>query len=69
MYFVYYSDDYEENGGVGLERLKSEEEVIAFIESRMKVFNGKPENYTVIEGFEVAVEPVEKVRSVKLKRT
>lgn len=34
--FVYYSDDYEENGGAGLVELKATHEAASFIRERMK---------------------------------
>jgi len=70
MHFVYYDDDYYDSGGVGLEELKEEEDVIKFIEERMKHHpssNSDLTQYTVIKGVKLKIEPAEVIKSVKIK--
>ena len=53
-WFVYYSDDYYDCGGVGMREFATGDEAAAFIERRMKEDaredGGSVGNYTVIEG-------------------
>lgn len=67
-YFVYYNDDYENNGGIGLVICETEEDVCTFIEQRI---DQKPTervigNYRVIRGVEAIIETIETVAKVKI---
>lgn len=73
-YFVYYRDDYKDNGGEGLKECKDEAAAIAFIESRLKVADqeflseGLDECYKVIFGTEKKIKTAEKVTRVIIER-
>lgn len=51
-YFVYYSDDYPDNGGVGFKECNDCNEALEFIEERMQQAGAKAslDNYKVIVG-------------------
>jgi hypothetical protein len=61
-YFVYYADDYYDNGGVGLEKFDTMPEALEFIERRLRL-NEEPslDEYTLIEGEQLELKPVETV--------
>jgi hypothetical protein len=61
-YFVYYADDYYDNGGVGLETFDTKADALAFIERRLRL-NEEPslDRYTLIEGEQLELRPVETV--------
>lgn len=65
-YFVYYSDEYDVSG---LNVFDSEEGARQFIDARLTAcgFEGSIDNYRVVKGVELAVLPVEVVKSVKLQ--
>lgn len=70
--FVFHNDDCYETGGVGFTECDSRESAVAFIEERLlavKRQGRSPDvsNYYVVEGFRLIVEPVEVIRSVKLR--
>jgi hypothetical protein len=61
-YFVYYADDYYDNGGVGLEKFDIKAEALAFIERRLKLHQEpRLDKYTLIEGEQLELKPVETV--------
>jgi hypothetical protein len=71
--FVYYHDDYYDNGGVGLSEFDSDQAATDFILARMERVadeggESKLENYTVIRGRKLAVVAAERVTSLLLKR-
>ena len=70
-YFVYWNDDYCDNGGMGLEKFDSESDALSFIEGRManisRLRDADVSNYTLIRGTEVELEPVETVIKVRTK--
>lgn len=62
-YFVYYSDDWADLGGEGMEVFDSKELALQFIQDRMG--NSPPtkevlQRYTLIEGEKLAVTVAEK---------
>lgn len=67
-FFVYYTDDYAEMGGVGLEYFEKLQDALDWIEARMK---GKAEpsldNYRLIEGEVVEIEPAEVIVKLRTK--
>ena len=67
-FYVYYKDDFEDMGGVGIEIFGTEEEVCRFIEERMKEgYNEKTiKDYLVIEGNEKDIITVKEVEKIKL---
>lgn len=68
MIFVYYNDDYPDNGGLGLERFPTAEKAEAFIAERMKHSLRKVlSDYTVIGGEELTVRAAEVVKTVKIE--
>jgi hypothetical protein len=66
-WFVFYQDDYAENGGVGLAEFGTKAEAEAFIVERMSR-SSEPNilAYKVISGFEHAIEKVQVVSKVKI---
>jgi hypothetical protein len=61
-YYVYYYDDYAENGGIGLEVFEEKDEALQFIEDRMKQDRGrKLEDYKLLYGRELKLKAVETV--------
>ena len=66
--FVYYHDDYADNGGVGIERFASRDEAASFITQRLaRVQNPDTKRYTVIEGRVLTVNPVTFATRVNLE--
>lgn len=66
-YFVYFNDDYCENGGVGLKEVTSPADVETFITDRMAQDpKRKIDMYTVIEGNKRSIRPIEVVTKVQL---
>lgn len=68
-YYVYYSDDWYEMGGVGLEQFDTEEEALNFIMERMRQ-HSEPEldNYDLIRGEYIKLVPATVVTSIKTER-
>lgn len=68
--FVYYEDDYADNGGMGLQEFDNVQEAQAFIEKRLG-FDGcrkkTIDDYKVIEGRRLKVEPKVVVKSVRIR--
>jgi len=64
-YFVYYSDDYPDNGGVGLEWFDTEQLALNFIEQRMQ---GNPErelsHYKLIKGKRLKLKAAQVIAKV-----
>lgn len=73
MVFVYYTDDYWENGGVDLKAFRTREEAENFIISRIQAKDTSRErtieDYTVIIGEQIEIEVVETVSKIKLRDT
>lgn len=69
-YFVYYDDDYEDSGGVGLVICETEGDICAFVEQRIaqKPTERTIDNYRVIRGVEVDIEIVETVTKILLRK-
>lgn len=66
--FVYYHDDYYDNDGVGLKEFDSEALAAEFIAGRLKqVPQPNANNYTVIRGTRLSVNPVEYATKIELK--
>lgn len=66
--FVFYSDDYEDNGGVGLEEFDSISGAEAFIIQRMSSDKERElRNYRVIVGREWKICPVTVVTKFEIK--
>jgi len=67
-YFVYYNDDYYENGGVGLEQVNNSEAACAFIEKRIGQNPAERDlsDYILIRGEELNIEKYEAVTKVKV---
>jgi len=69
MYFVYYEDDYPDNGGVGIEKFQTEEQVCEFIERRLNEDKDRQlDNYTIIKGEIIDIEQVEVAIKIRLKK-
>jgi hypothetical protein len=67
-YFVYYNDDYPDNGGIGIADFDTKENAIAFIEGRMKGDNDRYLNcYTLIYGDELKLKAVEVVSKIEVE--
>jgi hypothetical protein len=71
-WFVYYSDDYDEMGGVGLEACDSLEIALAFIESRLQQKGAEGaevdlNNYTLIQGNVLPLVAVSQITKVGVK--
>ena len=67
-YYVYYSDDYADNGGVGFEEFDTKGEAEGFIEKRIAQypFERNVGNYTVIEGSRVSVKACQTAVKVRI---
>lgn len=67
-HFVYYDDDYPDNGGVGFKEFESKRKVIEFIEKRIgeSPMTRSIDNYIVIVGAIKKIEAVETVLHVKI---
>lgn len=67
-YFVYYRDDYENMGGVGLEEFDTQKEALEFIEDRLRMKeDSKLSNYKLIKGTMLKLTPKEKVTKVAVE--
>lgn len=67
MIYIYYSDDYHANGGVGFGEFTSMADAEKFINARLQASdNPNISNYTVIEGRKLDIEEVQVVREVRL---
>ena len=67
-HFVYYDDDFPDNGGIGFEEFVSKSGAVAFIEKRI---NESPmtrtvDNYIVVSGEVKKIETVETVLHIKI---
>ena len=64
-WFVYYSDDHYDLGGVGFEEFDEESRALSFIEKRLSENeNSKLSNYRIIHGSEKCLQSVEVVTKV-----
>ncbi len=66
-YFVYWSDDYPDNGGVGIEPFPSLDEALRFIESRLVKNKVAIDCYTLIKGVEMELGVAQYATTVKVK--
>ena len=65
--FVYYSDDYYDNGGIGLEEFNSRVDAEEFIAKRMAADSDRTlDMYTVIEGLYLEPRAVEVAKVIRL---
>ena len=66
--FVSYRDDYDDNGGVGIQTFHTRSEAQDFITQRMRVVeNPDITNYQVIEGKVLPIKVVATVAVVKIE--
>lgn len=67
-YFVYYEDDYPDNGGRGMEDFGMPEDVAEFIEERLAQSpdERKLTDYTVIYGRELTIEAIKTAIKVRV---
>lgn len=67
-YFVYYDDDYPDNGGIGIEECASKSEVTKFIEDRISAdpIHRSLDKYTLIYGFKKKMKTVKSVVRIKV---
>ena len=74
-FFVFYNDDYADNGGVGFAEFATAEQAEAFIAKRMKLNDDPPNNiemkeqYTVVRGRKMDLKIVSVIDVVKLRET
>lgn len=61
MFFVYYNDDYEDAGGVGLEKFKTGKEVQEWLTERITSRNSDSRMYTVIAGEEIGSRVIKEI--------
>lgn len=71
MFFVYYEDDYADNGGLGFTCFGSKYDALSFILKRMEeiIENGRIpaiDNYRVVEGRERTLESVAVTTKLRL---
>ena len=67
-YWVYYHDGGYEDGCIGLVKYDTKSDVIKFIEKRMAMAdNPSLRDYTVIEGYGIEIEEVERITKVQFK--
>lgn len=66
MWYVFYEDDWCDNGGVGLEKFEELPGALAFIEKRMAAEPGERplDRYTLIEGHEAPLKPLTVVTKI-----
>lgn len=65
-FFVYYQDDYYENGGIGLSCHEDKESALAFIHERLSLNKTNTlDHYTLIEGKMLTLKAVEYVTKVE----
>ena len=62
-YYVYYSDDYADNGGMGFEEFNEKDEALSFIQSRFS-HDPKLSDYRLIKGSELNLRAVETVTKI-----
>ena len=68
-YFVFFNDDYPDNGGVGLREFDSEEGALKFINERLAQHpKASVKSYRLIEGDALAIEPAEVVTRIRVQR-
>lgn len=67
-YYVFYEDDYSENGGIGLEEFESETEATVFIEGRIseRDTDRTINCYTLIQGKERKIKAIETVTRIEV---
>ena len=65
-YYVYYEDDYPDNGGIGLVGFSSLEDACGFIEERLRNHRGDLKDYTLIQGNIVNIKAVSVVTKVQV---
>ena len=68
--FVYYSDDYEDNGGVGFCEFAGKSEAESFIRDRLAMEGCREKtisDYQVIEGRRLSLEATTLVKTVRIK--
>jgi len=66
-FFVYYQDDYCENGGHGIKSFKHKKDASNFVIGRMQeAENFSIKDYIVIEGEKLEIEVIEKVKDIEL---
>lgn len=65
---VYWNDDYDDNGGIGLESFDDQEQALFFITTRMAL-DGKRtlENYTYIVGKIIQLEAAKRITEIRVK--
>ena len=69
-WFVYHSDDYPGNGGIGLEEFDTQAAAANFIQERLAQDDSRTlDYYTVIKGDECHLSAVETVTKVKIGKT
>lgn len=65
-WFVYYEDDYPDNGGVGLLSFDNLSDAKSFIEGRLlQIPNTTLENYLLIEGRAMQLSVVAQVTKIR----
>ena len=67
-YYVFYEDDYQDAGGVGLEEFDKEREATEFIESRISQEPTRRDlsKYKLIRGKPLELEAVQTIAKVKV---
>ena len=64
-YFVYYNDDFCDNGGHGLEACVDIETALNFIEGRLGMGrNYQLSDYILIKGKEIRLKPIETITKI-----
>jgi len=51
--YVYYNDDYDNVGGIGLESFTTKKDAKEWINSRLRARESNISDYRIIEGFEL----------------
>ena len=67
-YFVYYDDDYPDDGGIGIEECDSTSAATKFIEDRISAdpIHRTLDKYTLIYGFKKEIKAVKSVVRIKI---
>jgi hypothetical protein len=65
MFYVFYNDDFPDNGGIGFEEFKTKTQATDFITVRMgKVKNAALANYRLITGEELILKATQTITQV-----
>jgi len=68
MWFVFYDDDWADNGGVGWREFDFEEDALSYIDERMRDRETEIDRYTLIKGEKLEIAPKDVVTKIQVKK-